>query len=203
MIEKFRSLVRREKAFTLVELLIVIAIIAILTVAFLPGALRAPAKARDAQSIKTVNDIAAAVEAYMTDRNGVLPAGASPYCISNNSGVGVSADLVLLATYFPGNTFPVAPRVVGDGSCNSPSPSNRSYFYRNYGNTNYVVGARVELQLSTNTTATIGSGVNIAGAGTLFNNIQPLTANSAGGTGGSSVIATSTTDPFLFLRLGP
>ena len=37
-----------RKAFTLIELLIVIAIIAILTVAFLPGALKAPTKARDA-----------------------------------------------------------------------------------------------------------------------------------------------------------
>ena len=50
-----------------------IAIIAILTVAFLPGALRAPARARDAGRIKAVADIQAAIEGYIAGHNGTFP----------------------------------------------------------------------------------------------------------------------------------
>ncbi|MEK7524535.1 MAG: prepilin-type N-terminal cleavage/methylation domain-containing protein [Patescibacteria group bacterium] len=64
MVRKLQSLIGKSKGFTLIELLIVIAIIAILTVAFLPSALKAPARARDAGNVKLLNDIASAVETY-------------------------------------------------------------------------------------------------------------------------------------------
>lgn len=57
------------KGFTLIELLIVIAIIGILTVAFLPNALNAPKKARDAGKIKGIQDVKAAVEAIYYSTN--------------------------------------------------------------------------------------------------------------------------------------
>lgn len=59
-----------HKAFTLIELMIVIAIIAILSVAFLPSALKAPAKARDAGRMKNVRDIQASVESYAATHQG-------------------------------------------------------------------------------------------------------------------------------------
>ena len=70
-----------KKAFTLIELLIVIGVISVLTVAFLPNALSAPAKARDAGRIKTVNDIAAALETYRGS-TGQLPPPQDADCLA-------------------------------------------------------------------------------------------------------------------------
>jgi prepilin-type N-terminal cleavage/methylation domain-containing protein len=52
-----------KKGFTLIELLIVITIIGVLAVAFLPSFLNAPAKARDVQRMKDIQNIAA----YLTN----------------------------------------------------------------------------------------------------------------------------------------
>lgn len=75
------SFLRKHKGFTLIELLIVIAIIAILTVAFLPNALKAPARARDAGKVKTVQDIAAALEGYYNSHSNTYPAPDTSGCL--------------------------------------------------------------------------------------------------------------------------
>jgi len=63
---------KKVKAFTLIELLIVIAIIAILTVAFLPTLRGGQIGARNAARKAAVNDIVLAIERIV---NGDLPAG--------------------------------------------------------------------------------------------------------------------------------
>lgn len=63
---------KAQKAFTLIELLIVIAIIAILTVAFLPTLRGGQAGARNAARKSAVNDIVVAIERIA---NGDIPAG--------------------------------------------------------------------------------------------------------------------------------
>ncbi len=135
-----------RKAFTLIELLIVIAIIAILTVAFLPGALKAPAKARDAGRVKAINDIAAALESYSAEHNSVYPAGATvaPFCLDETV-----TTLKSLASYFPGDQFPRDS--VAQKSCDD---TKSSLFLYSYDTTDkfYVVAAKMEVKASANST---------------------------------------------------
>lgn len=67
---------RKEGGFTLVELLVVIAIIGILATLVLLQLGSARAKARDTQRITAVSQIRSAVEQYMDDNNGAVPAAA-------------------------------------------------------------------------------------------------------------------------------
>ncbi len=79
-----------QKAFTLIELLIVIAIIGILAVALLPNVLGAPATARDAGRKTELNSVAAALEQYKASNSdypdsdaGCLPDGVAQYLKGN------------------------------------------------------------------------------------------------------------------------
>ena len=137
-----------KKAFTLIELLIVIAIIAILTVAFLPGALKAPAKARDAQRIKNVEDIVAVLESYAAEHNGSYPIQATLGTCLNE----VDANLKVLASYFGGDKFPLDPSLLG--SCSSTDGS-KGFFYYKYDASKgfYVVAAKIEVAASANTSS--------------------------------------------------
>lgn len=65
-----------RKAFSLIELLIVITIIGILAVAFLPSITSGPSRARDVQRVSDLSDIALALELYYQD-NGQYPTAAS------------------------------------------------------------------------------------------------------------------------------
>lgn len=64
---------RSSKAFTLIELLIVITIIGILAVALLPRITAGPSKARDAQRKADLQQIATALTLYADDNSGRYP----------------------------------------------------------------------------------------------------------------------------------
>ena len=73
---------RSQKAFTLVELLIVIVIIGILAVALVPRLTGGPQKARDAQRKADLQQLATALEFYADDQGGTYPTAAEVVCVS-------------------------------------------------------------------------------------------------------------------------
>jgi len=72
----------RLRAFTLIELLIVITIIGILAVALVPRIIGGPAKARDAQRKAALQQISTALELYADDNQGEYPVVLAPVCVS-------------------------------------------------------------------------------------------------------------------------
>ncbi len=68
-----------RKAFTLVEMLIVIVIIGILAAALIPRITMAQGKARDVARVAQVKDISTAIELYATENNGLYPVAEYTY----------------------------------------------------------------------------------------------------------------------------
>ncbi len=122
-----------KRGFTLMELLIVIAILGILGVAFVPTILKAPAKARDAVRVKKVQDMHVAIEAYFAER-GQLPA-ADGVCFTQT----VATSLGVTEPPKDANRL---------GSCGAGTPE--LYVYKVDGN-KYIVGAKMENPTSANT----------------------------------------------------
>jgi len=138
----------REKAFTLVELLIVIAIIAILTLAFLPNVLRAPAKARDAIRLKQVSDIANAVEVYATEKG-------NPPASEIASGA-VNCFTLSVATTL-GVVVPTDQKNLDSCGAGAGSANADKLYYRYVSTVTppfYIVGAKLEASSAANTWAT-------------------------------------------------
>lgn len=138
---------RFQKAFTLIELLIVIAIIAILTVAFLPGALKAPARARDAGKIKKVQDVVATLEAYNAQKMSYPTDTQKNGCLSSDVTKVLNTDL-------PADT-------VGLSKCTGAA----NFYYYTDGVTFYTVGVQLETVASAN--AKIGALSDITAANTV------------------------------------
>lgn len=101
-----------KKAFTLIELLIVIAIIGILAVAFLPSLLGAPAKGRDAQRLAAVQKI----QSFLVSESlvGGIASGVTTGCINSADAASTSATkiggLINLNIADFGGTFPKDPQ---------------------------------------------------------------------------------------------
>jgi len=78
---KTLSLSRFSKAFTLIELLIVIVIIGILAVALIPRLTGLQARARDTVRIADITTLRTAITAYTVDNNGKVPPSVGSLCI--------------------------------------------------------------------------------------------------------------------------
>lgn len=197
MKNKFQPPAPANTAFTLMELLIVIAIIAILTMAFLPNLLKAPAKARDAVRLKTVANIQNAVEAYIAEKGKIPipPPTSSPWNLYQND----NSELPCFHDRLGGSdilniTIPYDPSSIG--SCTSASTGIKKYYYYYYKiNTPsplqryYVVGSKLETAGLANT--------NISDLSALNSNVQNQTLDEV-----KNIIKQSSTGIYYIL-VGP
>lgn len=139
----------RRKAFTLIELLIVITIIGILSVALIPRLTGGPAKARDAQRKAALQQIGTAMEFYADDNSGAYPAGIA--CVN-----GMTAALSPYLTSIP--TDPLATNN-WDGETD-PCAAVAGYSYMSVDG-GFLLFAEMENVNATGTGLYAGAGVNI------------------------------------------
>lgn len=112
----------RRAAFTLVELLIVVAIISILALIVLPNFLSAQIRAKVARSQADINTIESAVLAYRVDNNQI-----PPLVLSSGTQQLIKPQHVSLLKYL---TTPVV--YMNTGSVYSPFSEYNGYWYYNW-----------------------------------------------------------------------
>ncbi len=125
---------KNKKAFSLIELLIVITIIGILSVLFLPSITTGPSKARDTARVTNIADIALALEVYYQDV-GHFPNSTGEALIDTSTAGAAIVD------YFDNSSVPTDPQT------GNPNPvgitGTGSYYYEGTDN-GYVLIANLE-----------------------------------------------------------
>lgn len=131
---------RLGKAFTLIELLIVITIIGILAVALIPRISQGPARARDVSRKADLQNVANALELFYADNNAYPGVVGTPECLSSTSTAGLA-----LVSYLQGGVMP-------DDSGGDPSPCTTTtggYSYNPVSATSFILAADLEINTAT------------------------------------------------------
>lgn len=131
---------KRSKGFTLIEMLIVVAIIGILAALLIPNAMSAIQKAKQKGTVKDVNSIAAALMDYITDK-GYAPTSANGAISANDQTVQALQGFYLKVMPIRdqwGNPF----YIYGGGNCTGndwdiPLPSGQT----DWGDDEFMVGS--------------------------------------------------------------
>ena len=112
-----------KRAFTLIELLIVVAIISILALIVLPNFLNAQIRAKVARSQSDIRSISTAVMAYRVDNNSRIP----PLVLNDGTRQLIKPQHLSLLFYL---TTPIS--YINAGSVNSPFSAYSGYWYYNW-----------------------------------------------------------------------
>ncbi len=148
MLHKKTNSRKNNTGFTLVELMLVIAIVSLLASVVMAGLQKASSKGRDAKRISDLQSVAAALEIYYQDNNSypAVSCISSPWwgCWGSTTGQQGSTELRLL----PGNYIPKMPQdptFFDNGFVCTYNPGNnqRSYMYYSDGQ-NYVLATNLE-----------------------------------------------------------
>ncbi|MFO0764071.1 MAG: type II secretion system protein [Candidatus Gracilibacteria bacterium] len=175
-------MVRNVKGFTMVELMIVIAIIGVLAVALIPSLLGSQAKARDTARQNNLNSIASAIDGYQLD-NSAFPdlVSGQANCVSDSNGKVSNFSTAINATIaanIKGGSFPTDPNKTVNGLCTS---GTGAYGYKvlSKGGTNS--GSYVLLAIS----ETKRGNLQTSGAWSTFSSAESLSGSivQASGTG--------------------
>ena len=110
-----------KKAFTLVEIMIVVAIIALLAAIAIPNLLRAKMSSNDSLAQSTIRALSTATETYVTKNNGIYPSdisdltGVTPPYISRDYCSATLAGYQYSCTNTPsvGYTYVAEPSLIG------------------------------------------------------------------------------------------
>lgn len=168
---------KKQKGFTLIELMVVIAIIGLLASVVLAALGSSRATARDTQRVQTVKEVQKALELYRNANNGNYPCGTTmPGCVSGGGQVNLNGSAS--TTVFNNAILPYL-TVPSETAVFSSNPTWGSILYRTGGTTATPVLTSYTVLLRREQDMTNGAGVVIS-AGTFCDirvGSQPNTVN--------------------------
>ena len=138
----------KQRAFTLLELLVVVAIVAMLVVLLIPAAMNVYAASTDAVSAHVIEQLNAAAESYLAENNQTY----WPYRVTTNGGVQWWFGFEPAASYALQNSAgqrwldmtkgPLGPYIAASGGfCEDPSFTRHGNVFRpKFGNTHFAYG---------------------------------------------------------------